>query len=76
MSESTWGYVNTPAQLGAFLRHLRQQRGLTQEELAEELGISRQYVVDLERGRPTLYSRRLFAVLRLLDARLKVEADT
>ena len=74
MSDTLWGYVNNPAQLGAFLRNQRLQRGITQDQLAEDLGITRQYLVDLEKGRPTLYSKRLFALLRLLGARLKVEA--
>lgn len=75
MTDPTWAYVHTPAQLGAFLRTLRVARGLTQEQLADDLGITRQYLVDLEQGRPTLQNQRLFALLRLLGARLKVEAD-
>lgn len=75
MDDRPWAYVTSPAQLGAFLRTLRIERNLTQDQLAEELGITRQYLVDLEKGRPTLYSQRLFGLLRLLGARLKVEAD-
>lgn len=43
-------------QLGYRLRFLRQQKGLTIEELALEAGINRNYLNDLERGarNPTL----------------------
>jgi transcriptional regulator with XRE-family HTH domain len=35
---------------GRSIRRLRKQRGLTQEDLAEKSGISRNYVSDMERG--------------------------
>lgn len=74
MSEPTWGYVTGPADLGSFLRAVREDRLLTQEALAEELGITRQYVNELEAGKPTLYVTRLFALLRLLGVRVRLEA--
>ncbi|MGN6605645.1 MAG: helix-turn-helix domain-containing protein [Jatrophihabitans sp.] len=61
--------------LGRFLGDLRAERGLTQAQLADELGISRRYVYEIESGKPSLYSDRLFATLRLLGARLTVEAE-
>lgn len=70
---TAWAWVTRPADLGAFLRDRRQQRGLTQAELADELGISRRYVVEIEQGKPSLYTDRLFAVLRELDIVLKAE---
>jgi HTH-type transcriptional regulator/antitoxin HipB len=74
MSEPrTWGYVSTPADLGHLLRALREEQGLSQERLAEDLGITRQYLHELETGKPTLYATRLFTLLRLLGARIKVE---
>lgn len=68
-----WGYINTPQDLGAFLRALREDRRLTQEELADELGITRQYLHEIESGKPSLYSTRLFSLLRLLGVRMKLE---
>ena len=68
-----WAWVTRPADLGSFLRDRRLQRGLTQAELADELGISRRYVVEIEQGKPSLYTDRLFAVLRELDIVLKAE---
>ena len=68
-----WAWVTRPADLGAFLRDRRLQRGLTQAELADELGISRRYVVEIEQGKPSLYTDRLVDVLRELDIVLKAE---
>ena len=63
--------IYSPAQLGQFLAALRRARGLTQAQLADELGVTRQYVSDLERGVPNLYSERLFSLLRLLEGTLQ-----
>ncbi|MFS0704347.1 helix-turn-helix transcriptional regulator [Cellulomonas sp. 179-A 9B4 NHS] len=72
--ETTWASVHSAAELGAFLRHVRESRGLSQEELADELGIDRRYVYQIEAGTPSLYTRRLFGLLRLLDVRMEVHA--
>jgi len=42
--------VGTPKQLGDGVRALRRRRGLTQQQLAEAAGMSRQYLVGLEAG--------------------------
>ena len=72
-SEGMWAPINTAADLGRFLRDLRVQRGLTQAQLAEELGVTRQYVAEIEQGKPNLYSERVFQSLRLLGGRLRAE---
>ena len=69
-----WSAVRTPADLGAFLAEVRIRTGWTQEEVAEQLGISRRYLYEIESGRPSLYTDRLFALLRLFDATLTVTA--
>ena len=77
MSDSTqplWAPVNTAGDLGRFLRELRLRRGLTQAQLAEELGVTRQYVTEIEQGKSNLYTDRLFHSLRLLGGRLRVDA--
>jgi HTH-type transcriptional regulator/antitoxin HipB len=58
--------------LGHELARLRFERGLTQEELADALGVTRRYIYELESGRPTLFATRLFELLRELGAHLEV----
>lgn len=69
-----WARVLSAQDLGRFLTELRTDRGLTQAQLADDLGISRRYVYEIESGKPSLYSDRLFATLRLLGAHLTIEA--
>ena len=67
--------VRSPQALGQELARLRFDCGLTQEELAEELGLNRRYIYELESGRPNLLATRLFELLRELGAHLEVVAD-
>ncbi len=47
------GLVSTPigVRFGSRLRELRKRRGWTQVRAAEELGIDRSYISDMERGK-------------------------
>lgn len=72
-TEGSWAPIYTPADLGRFLRDLRTREGMTQAQLADELGVTRQYVVELETGKPNLYSDRLFHALRLLGGHLRAQ---
>jgi len=74
-TQGAWGPIFTAADLGHFLRDLRTHKGLTQAQLADELGVTRQYVVELEAGKPNLYSDRLFQALRLLGGHLRAQAS-
>lgn len=64
--------ARSPEALGDALARLRYERGLTQDELAEQLGVSRRYIYAIESGQPNLYATRLFEVLRVLGARIDV----
>lgn len=58
--------IRAPQQLGPLLRALRRQAGLTQADVAGQLGVSRQAVSELEnRPESATFERlmRLFAVL-------------
>jgi HTH-type transcriptional regulator/antitoxin HipB len=65
--------VNTPDELGSALREFRTRSGLTQRELAAELGVSQRYIWELEHGKPGVLTDRLFGVFRLLSIRMTLE---
>ncbi len=56
--------IRTPQDLGAVIRERRKQLGLDQAELATRIGVSRQWVIGIERGRARA---ELGLVLRALD---------
>ncbi len=55
--------------IGHALRHYRLEAGLTQAELAERTGLTRQYVNEMEQGLETEQVRRLLRVLKSLGVR-------
>lgn len=65
------GQESTAAALGARLAQLRKNKGITQTELAEMLGISQPMVSDYERGELRLHGE---LILRLMEI-LEVSAD-
>jgi len=70
-SETTWG-VRKPADLGRAIAGARRERGLTQEQLAGELGIKRSYLSELEAGVSTIALERSLRALRRLGAKVTV----
>lgn len=45
-------FIRTPQDIGALLRENRKKAGLGQADLARRIGVSRQWVVEVERGKP------------------------
>ncbi|MDP9118486.1 MAG: helix-turn-helix domain-containing protein [Actinomycetota bacterium] len=64
--------INEPRRLGGVIRELRKERAMTQAELALRAGVSRGYLVRLERGHPTAEIDAVLRVLRPLGARLLI----
>jgi len=64
--------VRGPRGLGRILRQYRRREGLSQQEVADRLGVSRVYVVKLESGETTLWEERLFGMLDVLGLDLWV----
>jgi transcriptional regulator with XRE-family HTH domain len=67
--------IENPQQLGHALAQGRLMSGLSQRELAKELGIEQKWVWEMEQGKPGLLTQRLFAMLRVNGMHLYAEYD-
>ena len=52
--------------IGPVIKAVRESRAIRQEDLAEQLAFSRDYLIDLEKGKGSLYITRLFRALNEL----------
>ena len=52
--------------IASVIKAAREDAGLRQDELAERLAFSRDYMIDLESGKGNVYTSRLFRVLHEL----------
>ncbi len=62
--------IRRAADLGAVLSAARAERGFTQQQFADELGITRAYLHELEKGSKNLYITRLLNALNQLNVEL------
>jgi len=67
------GTVSSAESLGRMIQQGRLLNDLTQRDLAERLGISQRYVWEIEAGRSTKYTDRLFAMMRATGVTLSAE---
>lgn len=56
--------IRTPLDLGLALQQARLAQGMSQVELAQELEISQRSVSEIESGKPTIYLRKVFDLMR------------
>ena len=61
--------MNT-SQLGASVRSARREQRLTQDQLAAAAGVGVRFLIELERGKPTVQLGKTLAVLAALGCRL------
>ncbi|ULQ59098.1 helix-turn-helix domain-containing protein [Brucepastera parasyntrophica] len=59
-------FHTSSAEIGSRIAFFRKQKGLTQAELADRVGISRLLLSDYERGKVRIYADVLFALLAAL----------
>jgi HTH-type transcriptional regulator / antitoxin HipB len=57
--------IRTPVDLGALIRDRRIALGLDQKALADKVGVSRQWIVEMEKGKARA---EIALVLRTIDA--------
>jgi HTH-type transcriptional regulator/antitoxin HipB len=67
------GGVASPQALGRLLQQARLVNGLSQQQVAERLGISQSYVSELESGKTSLALMRIFEIMRLTGMTLQAE---
>ncbi len=65
--------VRTPKDLGALIRDRRRRLGLDQATLAARVGVSRQWIIDAEAGKPRAPIGLLLRTLEVLGVTLAVE---
>lgn len=68
--------VRTAEDVGALVREQRLASAMTQAQLAATTGTSRQWIVDLERGKATLALSLVLRALRAVGLTLRVEGAT
>ena len=71
-------WATTPQEVARLVREQRKRRGLSQQMLAELVGVSRQWVIALEQGKPTaelgLVLQALAAIGLRVDVRDRADA--
>jgi HTH-type transcriptional regulator / antitoxin HipB len=67
--------VRTPVELGAFIRDRRKQLKLNQSTFAKKIGVSRQWVIEIERGHARAELGLVLRALGVLDINLDVSID-
>ena len=67
--------IRTPADLGALIRDRRIKLGLDQSSLAQQVGVSRQWIVEVERGKPRAEIGLLLRTIDALGIRLIAEKE-
>lgn len=67
--------IRTPADLGAAIRDRRRQLHLDQLVLARRVGVSRQWIVEVEKGKPRAGIGLVLRTLDSLGIELALSAD-
>lgn len=62
----------TVEEIGDLVRKVRLARGLRQDQLAAAAGVGLRFLVELERGKPTVRLAKVLAVLNALGCRLEI----
>ena len=67
-------FIRRPYDIGVLVRTARLARGLNQQDLADRLGVSRWWVNEFERGKPT--ARLDFVLRALAELQITLTAST
>lgn len=67
--------LRTPRDIGAIIRQRRRELGLDQATLARNVGVSRQWIIEVEAGKPRAELGLVLRTLDVLGVRLVDEAS-
>lgn len=70
------GTLEVTAEVGAVVRSRREELGLTQKEVAEKIGVSRKWYIDLEQGKSTLELYKVLDAFWALNLELHVRVKS
>ena len=65
--------ITAPVELGQLIRRERTAQGILQEDLALAAGTGRRFIIELERGKPTVRLGEVLSVLQTLGLGIHVE---
>lgn len=65
--------VQSVRELAAVIRGLRREKGWSQATLAREAGVGREWIIHLEKARPTVELGLVMGTLKALGVRLRIE---
>jgi HTH-type transcriptional regulator/antitoxin HipB len=68
-------FIRTPGDLGAVIRDRRKQLGLDQSTFAKRIGVSRQWVIGVERGHARAAMGLVLRAIDALDIRLDASME-
>ncbi|MCF8157484.1 MAG: helix-turn-helix domain-containing protein [Rhodoferax sp.] len=64
--------IHSTEELGLIIRAVRKSTKVRQDDLAAIVGVSRQFTVDVEKGKPTVQLARVLRLLKELGIELSV----
>ena len=67
--------LRTPLDIGSAIRDRRRRLGLGQDELAARVGVSRKWIIDIEKGKSRAAIGLLLRTLEALGLRLSIDGD-
>lgn len=67
--------LRTPIDMGSAIRDRRRRLGLDQDELAARVGVSRKWIIEVEKGKPRAEIGLLLRTLDALGLKLSLDAD-
>jgi y4mF family transcriptional regulator len=65
--------VQSVRELAAVIRQLRREKGWSQSTLAREAGVGREWIIHLEKARPTVELGLVMGTLKALGVRLRID---